>query len=305
MTLAIEKPESITVHRNARSVRLPFKAKRLLKLLVRSFQRVMPSKWFDVVYGIAFPVYKAIVRLLYLLWGVVAYSWRDRMRWQMMKQVHRVMPYTLVGVGGLEATYELARNMNARNIAGDFVELGVARGGCAALLGATIFDPGIGAEKLGGRTLWLFDSYEGLPDPTEKDFAFDGQEVATGMHVRPLPAGSCLGTLQEVRQLLLGRRGFPESRIRFVKGWFQDTIPSVGSEISAIAILRIDGDWYESTKVCLEGLYDKVVTRGAVIIDDYEVCYGCERAVHEFLADRHLVVDLHLDGRGGCYFYKS
>jgi hypothetical protein len=63
-------------------------------------------------------------------------------------------------------------------------------------------------------------------------------------------------------------------------------VPTIGQQIDKIAVLRIDGDWYESTKVCLEGLYDKVQSKGAIIVDDYQSCYGCELAVTEFLTAR-------------------
>jgi O-methyltransferase len=276
------------------------RVKKVMKVPVRGLQRVLPEKAFDAFYDFTFPKYKAVVRGSYLLGGLLVHSWRDADRWRMVRRLHRVMPRSLVGIGGLEATYALARRMNRDRVPGDFVELGVARGGCAALLGGAIFDgedPGAA-----GRRLWLFDSYEGLPDPTSEDFR-EGAS-GTGDHVRPLPKGSCLGTLEDVQELLLDQEGFPAERIRFVKGWFQDTVPATRDQIDRIAVLRIDGDWYESTKVCLEGLYDKVSPGGAVIVDDYASCYGCERAVHEFLDARGLRVDIRLDGRGGCWFLK-
>ncbi len=217
----------------------------------------------------------------------------------MIKRIDHIMPYTLVGIGGLQASYQLAKEVMAKGVPGDFVELGVARGGCAALLCGVMVE--LEADSA-PRTLWLFDSYEGLPDPTEEDF--DDSKSATGEHVRPLPKGSCLGTLDEVKHLMFNVMQFPQERINFIKGWFQDTVPVQKSVIGKIALLRLDGDWYDSTKVCLEGLYDNVSSGGAIIIDDYQSCYGCKRAVDEFLAARSIAAQIYLDGRGGCYFTK-
>ena len=275
--------------------------KKLLKWVVLGLEKRLPRKIFDIFYVFAFLAYKVIVRFLYLARGFVLYSYRDPKRWKMTRKIHSIMPYTLVGIGGLEATYRAAKNLNQRGLAGDFVELGVARGGCAALMGMALFDRD--EPNHVDRKLWLFDSYQGLPDPTDKDFDAS-QGSGTGDHVRPLPKGSCLGTLDEVKRLMFQIRNFPHDKIVFVKGWFQDTIPQNVAKIDKIALLRIDGDWYESTKCCMEGLYDKVIPGGVVIIDDYHSCYGCKKAVDEFLSSRRISVNIALDGRGGCSFMK-
>jgi O-methyltransferase len=91
------------------------------------------------------------------------------------------------------------------------------------------------------------------------------------------------GTLEENRQLLEGAINYPKEFIHYHVGWFQDAIPADHQDIGPIAILRLDGDWYASTKVCLEYLFDKVVKGGIVIIDDYGTYDGCRRAVDEFM----------------------
>jgi len=280
-----------------------FLMKRPLRAAVRGLQRILPAKAFNALYVAAYPAYKGIVRWAYLLIGFGMYRWSNSAKWRMVREVHRAMPHSLVGIGGLEATYLLAKGVNDRGLEGDFVELGVARGGCAALLGSTIFSAGR-PETAEPRRLLLFDSFEGLPDPTNEDFAGDPDSPRTGEHVTRLTRGSCLGTLEDVRDLLLNKYGFPESGIQLVKGWFQNTVPAAARRISQIALLRIDGDWYESTKICLNHLYDRVVDGGVVIIDDYQSCYGCERAVDEFIRERRLQVEMRFDGRGGCYFLK-
>ncbi len=275
--------------------------KKKCKVFVRVVEKLLPQKVFDFIYSLAFPFYKGVIRFFYLLLGArYVLAW-DKPGIQMVKRIYANMPYTLVGIGGLTASYQIVKEVCEKNIPGDVVELGVARGGCAAIMASVLFDAQVGIHQ---KKLWLFDSYEGLPDPTEKDFNPEAGN-GTGDHVRPLPKGSCLGTIDEVKYLLFDKRKFPRDRIEFAKGWFENTIPATRNKIGKIAVLRIDGDWYESTKCCLEGLYDKVVPGGFVIIDDFQSCYGCERATKEFVEKNRLEVDIQLDGRGGCYFQKG
>lgn len=285
-----------------KGINMAFLVKKQLKKIVRWLESVLPEKTFSVLYRVLFFVYKGIAPYVYLCSkGTVYLLSNNKGKWAMVKSIFRVMPYSLVGVGGLEVTYEAVKDVCERGISGDMVELGVARGGCAALMAGVMFDKGVRGQLQ--RRLWLFDSYEGLPDPTDADF---NPELGngTGDHVRPLPKGSCLGQLDEVKYLMFNKNDFPRDKIEFVKGWFDDTVPVTKKEIQQIAVLRIDGDWYNSTKCCLENLYDKVSAGGYVVVDDYQSCYGCRRAVDEFIQKKELRPHIKFDGRGGCYFQK-
>lgn len=268
-----------------------------LKPVLKVLAAVLPARTFDKFYSSTFPIYKEVVRVGYWVGNVLTLKFLDAEKWARVKRVHAVMPFSLVGAGGLEATDRAAQSVNIAGVEGDFAELGVARGGCASLLGMSAFGANAPARKL-----WLFDSYEGLPEPGERDYVANGD---TGDHVRPLPKGSCFGALEEVRSVTLGKFKLPEDRIEFVQGWFENTVPATRDKIEKLAILRIDGDWYESTKVCLEGLFDKVQPGGVVIIDDYDSCIGAKRAVDEFVAANDLNVTLCSDGRGGRWFRKA
>lgn len=268
-----------------------------LRPLLNVIMTVLPEKAFDRFYGLAFPIYKALSRRLYLISNLVSLRYFSARDGAMVRRVYKVMPYSLVGVGGLEVTDWAARYVISNGIPGDMIELGVARGGCAALLGMQIATP-----KARGRKLWLFDSYEGLPEPGANDYVEESD--ATGDHVRPLPAGSCFGALEEVRWLILDKCAIPKDRVAFVKGWFENTVPETKDRISSVSVLRMDGDWYESTRISLEAFYDKVSSGGIVIIDDYESCIGSKRAVDEFIAARRLPIELNPDGRGGRWFSK-
>lgn len=273
--------------------------KKGLKKIVRIIAVILPEKLFNIIYTFSFNRYKSTIRFLYYLLGLLYLVMGRDDDWIMVKKIHAIIPYTMVGISGLEATYRLVNKLNSKGIAGDMIELGVAKGGCAALISSIIFDKN--SPHYMERNLWLFDSYEGLPEPSMEDF----KNKSTGEHVRPLPKGSCCGTLEEVKHLLFHIFDFPIDKIYFVKGWFENTIPVEQHKIQKIALLRIDADWYKSTKSCIEGFYSKVVNDGAIIVDDYESCFGCKKAIDEFLDINSINTEIILDGRGGCFFQKN
>jgi O-methyltransferase len=271
--------------------------KNILRYIVNLLQKLLPQSQFERVLEIGLSIKRLFLRCVYgvkaRMFGLAGLQAES----DMMKSVLNVLPYSLVGIGGLEATYRMAKKVEDDKIPGAVVELGVARGGAAALLGKVCLK-----NASSNRKMWLFDSFEGLPEPTH--FDIDRATGRTGDHIRPLPKGSCLGRIEEVRHLLVERFDLPQDRITFVKGWFQDTLPVFKNQIGPIALLRLDGDWYESTKVCLEHLYDLVTDGGVVLIDDYHSCFGCKKAVDEFIAERKMANNLVFDGRGGVYFIK-
>jgi O-methyltransferase len=267
--------------------------KNFLKSCLLILGKIFPESTMNNFIDFIYPLYKKAVRLLYLFKGF----FRPEAESEMIKKIYNVMPYTMVGTGGLEVTYKVSRELNEKGVHGNFIELGVAKGGCAALICGNAFSESASVS----REVWLFDSFEGLPDATEEDYE-DGR---TGNHIRPLGSGACLGPIEVVKHVLFDRFRFPANKIHLVKGWFQDTLPVEGKSVGKIALLRLDGDWYESTKVCLEHLYDQVVEGGAIIIDDYDSCFGCKKAVDEFIQGYNLNVDMKFDGRGGSYFWKN
>ncbi len=185
-----------------------------------------------------------------------------------------VRPYTMSGNARLRSLYRAVRHVVERGIPGDVVECGTARGGSAALMGLTL-------ERLAAsRTLWVYDTFEGIPPPTADD---PDEPIAR------LYTGSFRGDQAEVSALFERLGILPRSRL--VKGLFQDTVPV--SPVGAIAVLHLDGDWYESVKVCLDHLYDRVSPGGVVQIDDYGHWEGARRAVDEFMAQRAIRAPLH------------
>lgn len=267
--------------------------KRVATPILRGLHGVLPEPVYEALYGPAFALYQWRVRETYARSISTARRQGDARQVMKMERVYRVMKHSLVGASGLEHTHDLAQAVIDQGVPGAFVECGVAQGGCAALLAQV-------AAGDSERHCWFFDSYEGLPEPTVADY----QDGRTGQHIRPLPKGSCLGTIEQVSELLFDEMGAHRDRVHLIKGWFQDTLPVERGTIGPIALLRADGDWYESTKCVLENLYDAVSSGGHVIIDDYCSCFGARRATDEFLARRGIDTKLVPDGRGGASFEK-
>lgn len=209
-----------------------------------------------------------------------------------------VLPYTMVGYPRIKNVYDLARKVSQRGLKGAFVECGVWKGGAAGVMGYV-------AEKEGkGRQIWLFDSFEGLPEPTKQDGDIAIRYSAGRSSGNLLSIGECVGELGDVQRLFLSVLGINGENIHIEQGWFQETLEKKRDALGPIAILRLDADWYESTKVALENLYDNVVAGGYVIIDDYGHWEGCKKAVDEFLSLRGIPVTLRRIDYTGYYFQK-
>ncbi len=165
------------------------------------------------------------------------------------------------------------------DLRGDLVECGVWRGGASFLMAELLRQAGVS-----DRTVWLFDSFEGLPPPAEVDGPAALACVSNTEHVRHFD--NWRASVEEVKRTAekLGVSRYT----RFVKGWFEETLPANKARPGPIALLRIDADWYGSVKCCLDNLYDEVVEGGLIVLDDYYTFDGCAKAVHEFLAERHL-----------------
>jgi len=195
--------------------------------------------------------------------------------------------------------YELVVHLDRYNIDGDMVECGVWKGGSSGIMGIAHTRE----NRQAARTIHMFDSFDDIIGPNiEKDagrgldeinefMAKSGQKLADFEGNKPLKGiydrlGGH-GKVEIVRELLVDRIGYPEDKLNFHVGLFQDTVPAARG-IEKIEVLRLDGDWYESIKIPLDHFYDRVVPGGVVIIDDYWTYEGCRRAVDEFMEERSL-----------------
>ena len=174
--------------------------------------------------------------------------------------------------------WQQVRYLDRMNIEGALVECGTWRGGACGMMALAHMRNGVPS-----RILHLFDSFEGLPEPDSEKDGVKSIEYASGNALGNLRSiGKCVGTLEENKQLLTEIVKYPHNNIIYHKGWFQDTVPRDAEELGSIALLRLDGDWYDSTMICLEKLYPLVVPGGIIVIDDYGHWEGCKKAVDEY-----------------------
>jgi hypothetical protein len=197
--------------------------------------------------------------------------------------------FTMVGRKRLHNFRALIEAVIADAIPGDIVETGVWRGGASILARAVLQ-----AYSVTDRRVVLADSFRGLPPPDADRFPAD---AGSDLYLQPDLAVS----LEQVQENFR-RFDLLDDQVKFVPGWFKDTMPNL--DIAAIAVLRLDGDMYESTIDPLRFLYDRVSPAGFVIVDDYHIVPGCRQAVQDFCTSRSISPALiDIDGMG-VYFRK-
>jgi O-methyltransferase len=197
---------------------------------------------------------------------------------------------TMVGSKRLKNIRVLLESVILEKIPGDFVETGVWRGGASIFARAVLM-----AYDIADRKVICCDSFEGLPPPDEVRFPADKD---SSFHTYPELAV----TLEEVRENFI-KFDLLDDQVVFLKGWFRDTMATVPSE--QVAVLRLDGDMYESTIDPLRHLYDRIPDGGWVIVDDYHIIPESREALHDFLNDRGLKPTLQeIDGMG-IFFRKN
>jgi O-methyltransferase len=179
--------------------------------------------------------------------------------------------------------------LSRANVPGAVVECGVFTGGASAYMLRSIL-----RNFPAGRrpTYWGFDSFEGMPHASAQD-GDDAVKWLVGVDSQNRPVvpkdGKLAGTsinkadYQNV-SAYLAKSGYPRDKITLVQGWFQDTLPTHVKRVGEISLLRLDGDFYESTKTSLESLAGSVAPKGVIIFDDYGAFVGCRKAADEFLA---------------------
>ena len=193
-----------------------------------------------------------------------------------IKLIEAVGAYTMTSRERIHGLEQAVRYVVRGAIEGAFVECGVWRGGSMMAMALTLLDAGAAA-----RELFLCDTYEGMPEPGAEDVGVTGKSALPTWKKRMVDGESqwCRAELDEVRANLAST-GYDEGRTHFLKGRVQDSLPN--DDIGPIAILRLDTDWYESTKWELEQLYPALVVGGVLIIDDYGRWRGCRQAVDKY-----------------------
>jgi len=199
-----------------------------------------------------------------------------------------VKPYTMTSPERVFALCEAVRYIHENNIEGDIVECGVWKGGSMMAVAEMLMRAGDTSRKL-----FLFDTFEGMTPPTDKDVDLAGVTAETQLeHSDKMVEDSvwCRAPLEIVKDAV-NSTGYPGAMIHFVKGRVEQTIPL--SAPDKIALLRLDTDWYESTRHEMEHLFPRLVTGGVLIIDDYGHWQGARRAVDEYLEKNRVKILLN------------
>ncbi len=187
-----------------------------------------------------------------------------------------VQPYTLTTMERVFSLIRAVEYVNKQEVPGDIVECGVWKGGSMMAAALTL----VRTRRL-DRSLYLFDTFEGMSAPTDVDKDFHGVSAADQLDAQDKNALIwARAQLDEVRRNMRST-GYPEDKIRYVKGMVEDTIPGEGPD--SISILRLDTDWYESTKHELDHLYPRLSPGGVLILDDYGHWEGARKAVDEYM----------------------
>jgi len=200
--------------------------------------------------------------------------------------IERSIPYTMTGVPRLQALIDAVRHCVRRDVPGDFAECGVWRGGSILAMIHTLQELGVD-----DRDIHLFDTFQGMTEPTERDVSPFHQPAleawnearARGDRLYSVFFDPEIFSAAAVRKTLLST-GYPAERIHMVAGPVEQTVPENAPE--SLALLRLDTDWYESTRHEMEHLYPRLTNGGVLIVDDYGHWEGARRAVDEYFERR-------------------
>lgn len=200
----------------------------------------------------------------------------------------KVQPYTMTSPERIFALIEAVKYISKHNIEGDIVECGVWKGGSMLAVAETLIN-----QQVSNRQLYLYDTFEGMPAPTEHDKDFTGNDADAILNRNKNKEENLVWAYSplDAVQKTLSLSSYPKNNIKYVVGKVEDTIPMDVPE--KIALLRLDTDWYESTKHELIHLFPKLQKGGVLIIDDYGFWKGAKKAVDEYFAENNIQILLN------------
>jgi hypothetical protein len=211
-------------------------------------------------------------------------EWPPDFRKDEAEIIQAVRPWTSTSPERIYALIQAVRYVSANNIAGPIVECGVWKGGSMAAVARTLLQ-----RQDVRRDLYLFDTFEGMSEPSAHDVDYTGKRADEVM--RKDSGYKCADApLERVKEVLYGT-GYPKEKIHFVPGKVEDTIPGFAPE--AISLLRLDTDWYASTKHELVHLFPRLSKAGVLIIDDYGHWKGSRQACDEYFAEHRVPILLN------------
>ncbi len=197
--------------------------------------------------------------------------------------------HTMIGLHRLDNLHFCVEDVLARKVPGDLMETGVWRGGASILMRAILK-----ANGVTDRVVWAADSFAGLPPPDAAKYPMDAKLTFSQF-------GELAVSLEEV-QRNFQRYDLLDDQVRFLKGWFRDTLP--GAPVKRLAVLRLDGDLYESTMDALVPMYPKLSSGGYLIVDDYGDIPACRQAVHDYRSQHGIVEEIIAIDASGAFWQK-
>ncbi len=224
-----------------------------------------------------------------------AFTIREKMPFNLGKRLNgRDWPTYAESMIGLKRMDNIEFCVNEtikNNIPGDLIETGVWRGGSVIFMRALLK-----AANITDKTVWVADSFEGLPVPDAEKYIADKDDD----HYK---LADVLSVSLDRVKYNFEKYGLLDNQVKFLKGWFKDTLPT--APIKQLSILRLDGDMYESTINGLDNLYPKLSKGGYIIVDDYGVVEGCKLAVYDYRKKFNLTEKIiDIDGTG-VYWKKE
>jgi hypothetical protein len=198
--------------------------------------------------------------------------------------------HTMIGFKRLRNIRNICEFVIKNNIPGDFIETGSWRGGACIYMRAILK-----AYECTDRTVWVADSFQGLPKPEAGKYPADAGDVHYTYDELAV-------SLEQVRENF-EKYDVLDEQVRFLNGWFKDTLP--GAPIDKLSILRLDGDMYSSTIEAISPLYGKVVKGGFIIVDDYNAVEGCKKAITDFRERMGIVDPIIPIDKIGVYWQKT
>lgn len=199
-----------------------------------------------------------------------------------------VFAQTMVGHARLDNLQECSDDLARKEVPGDLIETGVWRGGASIFMRAVLK-----ARNVDDRVVWACDSFEGLPPPSPRYPADRRARWHTVNH---------LGVSLDEVKANFARYGLLDDQVKFVKGWFKDTLPGLHDQ--RLALIRLDGDMYESTMDALSALYPNLSPGGFAVIDDYAV-EACRKAVHDYRHAQDVHEPIHRIDWTGVYWRRE
>jgi hypothetical protein len=198
--------------------------------------------------------------------------------------------HTMIGLDRLDNLQLCMEDVLKRGVPGDFIECGAWRGGATIFMRAVLK-----AHGVKDRRVWVADSFEGLPAPRGDVYPADAEV--------PVESKGAMAVSLEQVQENFRRYGLLDDRVQFLKGWFSETLP--GAPIERLAVLRVDGDLYESTMDALKSLYPRLSVGGYVIVDDAGSLPPCRKAVEDYRSAHHITSEVKRIDWTGIYWKKE